>query len=77
MRPIYIEWYDPQSEDEWTQIKDLKLEYPPLLKTYGWCVKEDDKCVLFALNYDERNEQVSQSMCIPKVMIKKKKFLKT
>ncbi len=75
MRAIYIEWLDPTAESDWTPIKDTTLEFKPI-RSVGWCIKEDDKALLIALNWDDDEEKVCEFIKIPKDLIQKRKWIK-
>ncbi len=74
----YIEWLDHCSDAmNWTSERGENME-PCLIMTTGFVLKDDEKYVVLAMNYDKRTPKgsmVSGRMTILKNCIKKRKKL--
>lgn len=77
VRIIYVEWVDSISygSSVWTH-KDtvLKSDGLPVLESVGFLLKETDEAVVIAAHVGDGS--ISGDMSIPKVAIKKRKWLK-
>ena len=65
---LYVEWSDPTSVDDWTEIAGAKHD-PNLIKTCGFLVHNKESSLVLALNLDEGEDAVSCFMIIPKCLI--------
>ena len=45
---IVVFWYDTVNENSWTALVLAEREEPPLAKTVGWFINEDEKCIRLA-----------------------------
>jgi hypothetical protein len=73
---VYIEWIDPHSVDEWTDKDNEMLTSMQNVITVGRLVRETSSYVVIALNWCPDTENVSCSMHIPRVCIKKMEHIK-
>lgn len=63
---VLIEWEDATYELDPTEV-DLK---PAILHTVGWIVREDDKVVILASEYNNgRAIGFRQALCLPRSLI--------
>ena len=73
---IYIEWYDAETNDEWTCMKETKSNIDlPIIKTAGFLVKRTKDVLIVSCSIDESNEMSAQTIKIPTRWIKLKKYL--
>lgn len=42
---VVVYWYDTVEEDQWTLIDLIELAVPPLAKSVGWFLSEDEQCI--------------------------------
>ncbi len=42
---VVIYWWDALDESSWTPIALIEIQKPPLVKSVGWFLSEDDDCV--------------------------------
>lgn len=75
MKVVYIEWLDTIKQLDWEIIKDLNIDIN-ISKSIGWLVKENELSLVIALSYDDDTKSVSCFKNIPKVAIKKRKYIK-
>jgi hypothetical protein len=81
MKLVYVEWLDHCSftESDWKDAEEFDDLEPPLVKTIGWIIREDEKVLIVVsskYNSDEFNDKYSGEMCIIKGCIQKMKELK-
>jgi len=62
-------WYDTIDNPAWTKISLIEIDTPPLAKSVGWFLSEDEDCVRI-LTSVARDDEAS-SIIFPKGMIKK------
>lgn len=75
MNCVYVEWIDSETDDGWGKIKDVS-DNLTLCRTIGYLIKDSSDFVTIAHSWDEENDHVNGTIQIPKVAIKKKKFVK-
>lgn len=73
---VLVEWFDAESSDCWDDINSLVNFDLPLIETFGILLKETNKGLVIAQNFDATNNKASMIMKIPKGMIKKVSKLK-
>jgi len=74
---LYLEWYDPTSDDAWKEIDKLENDCPHTIKSIGWLIKESKEAIRIALSVDDSDESLcASSMIIPKSLISLRKELK-
>jgi len=74
MKPIYIEWLDSQSIDDWTELKDIEMNFKRI-RSLGWLVKETAAGYAVALSEDEENGMYACTMEIPRCSVTRIMFL--
>lgn len=62
---VYIEWEDPTSTDDWTDIEDAKKMECYIARTCGLIISEDDAHICVALTVTEPNDSCSNFLVIP------------
>jgi hypothetical protein len=71
-----VEWVDPTSIDapiEWTQPEDVDLNiFEHTIRASGFAIKENDKVLALAINWDPHENKCSVIMLIPKHAITKR-----
>jgi hypothetical protein len=67
-----VHWFDPCSQDEWTDVKDLNLK-PAEIVSIGHVIKETDRALIMSLSLHASEDSVSCTMIIPKVCITKRR----
>jgi len=72
-RPIYIEWVDATTLSGWHHNGDCELME---CFTLGWMMWEDDEKIVVCATRDDKDGMIS-SNTIPKLWIKKRKWIKT
>jgi len=72
LTPHLIEWKDALSNETWEDLDTVRATKIPIVKTLGFVACESENLTIIGMNWDERNEQMSQYMCIPTDMIVKK-----
>ena len=75
-KPIYIEWFDPTSVDEWREFAEIQKMEVHKITTLGYLIKENASSCFVSLNVDIEREGSSCSMIIPKSSITKRKWVK-
>ncbi len=75
-RPIYIEWFDPTSVDEWQEYTEIIKMEVHKIQSIGYLIKETDKSCFISLNLDVKREASSCSIIIPKSSITKRRWVK-
>lgn len=75
MKGIIIHWLDSGSDHGWGKIKDAEIQ-TGLCVTMGFLVKENAEFYLVCHSWDEENDSVNGTIQIPKIAVKKKRFLK-
>ncbi len=66
---VYMQWVDPWSLDDWTQVKDIDQE-APLICSIGFLIKETKHSYALALNFNPEEDEVSCTMIIPRNAVK-------
>lgn len=74
MKAVVIEWIDSSSAHGWDKIKDHEIE-TGLCVSIGFFIKENKDFILIAHSYDSDNESINGTIQIPKVAIRKKRFI--
>lgn len=69
MKTVVVTWVDAISDDSWTDIEKAKELQPPVMKTLGYLIHEDDTKVIIAASYDEENEKVASFYAIPRAWL--------
>lgn len=69
---VYLEWEDPTSTDEWTDMSDARVLECYLAKTCGIKINEDHRHICVALNVTEPNDSCSNFIVIPKTHIRRR-----
>lgn len=75
MRKVHveiIEWYDPYSVDEWTDLSSFNTKIN-MVVTIGQVLDETQKQVIIALNYVPEEDNASCIMVINKDTIKSRR----
>lgn len=77
MKKVFVEWWDALSETDngWTPVKEHKGELA-LCYSLGFLVKETNDMITVAGHTDEKYEDFSGEVNIPKSCIKKIKYLR-
>lgn len=73
---VYIEWVDPHSVDEWISKDDEALNSICNVITVGRLIRETSHYIALTLNWCQHNDEVSCTMIIPRVCIKKMERIK-
>jgi hypothetical protein len=73
MKPVYVQWKDAVSFDEWTDGEVPELH---VIHTLGFLIHEDKEKIVIAMQVDPDSESRSMEMAIPRGMIVKLKKLK-
>lgn len=73
---IYIEWFDPTSQDEWTAIEEVIDECPHSIVSAGFLLKETDDAIVISLSIDVTAANTCMYMLIPKALISRRLLLK-
>lgn len=74
---VTIIWTDPASADAWDDIdQHAKLTASTIIST-GFLLHDDDLNMVIALSIDEEAAQASQSLTVPKVLIKSCELIKS
>jgi len=68
MIEVYVEWYDSQSSNVWTEKKDIHYKHIPAV-TKGYRVKETDKYIVVSHSYDKETNSWCGYLLIPKCSI--------
>jgi hypothetical protein len=73
---IYLEWYDAETNDDWTSLDDTKEDHHlPVIKTVGFLVKKTKDLFIVSCSIDEKNSMAAQTIKIPTRWVKSKKYL--
>ena len=70
-RIVKIEWVDPHSVDEWTDIKDHDWNLTKTVVSIGRVIKETSNAFVLTLCYAKDDETSCCNMVIPKTCIVK------
>ena len=71
-----IEWLDPHSVDEWSNVEDIQSKESCLIQTVGILIDQSKTRIIVALNQDPDDLDVSCTMVIPKSAIIAMEILK-
>ena len=76
-RPIFVRWKDHYSvRDGWSDTKFFDGQYTSIENdTYGWLIAENNESLAVSLSYCPWNQSSSDSLCILKSTIVKRKFV--
>ena len=68
---VVVYWYDAIQVENWTPIQLIATIKPPLAKSVGWLLNQDDKCVrlLTSVVGEEAGYQVIPSGMVEKIEI--------
>ena len=47
---VVIFWFDIEEDSTWKPVELAEIEQPPLCKSVGWFINEDDNCVRLAFS---------------------------
>jgi hypothetical protein len=72
-RPVYIEWIDSHSFDDWEVLDSVRTDLP-LIQTLGFLIKETKEAFAVALNVGPKD--CSCIMIIPKTAVRRKRWIK-
>lgn len=64
---VVVYWYDAVQDDKWSFISLIEVEKPPLAKSVGWFLNQDETCVRIL---DSVVDNEAGYSIIPKGMIK-------
>lgn len=67
-RAVYIEWHDPYSIDEWSDLEEIEMNRS-LVKSVGFILKESETHYLFSSTYDEGEDRTCCVIVLPKRVI--------
>lgn len=70
MNIVIVEWWDAESNDAWVDVSSVP-DSPPIVQTVGFVILETKKHIVLAQNFDPTNDKMSNTMNIPRGMIKK------
>ena len=71
---VIVDWLDANTESGWQTIKDIKHE-PTLIRTVGWLLSQDDKCLVMFSSYTEDGD-AGEVTTIPAPWVQKVKPLR-
>jgi len=74
LKLIYIEWFDAETQDDWTDISKLDFNLKKV-KSVGWLINENDNSLTILPSHSE-DDQCMGALTIPKGWIKKRRNLK-
>ena len=65
LQGVHVRWQDSASNSPWHDTVDIKPnEF--IVDTLGWLIRKDKRYIIVALNYNSRDEIISDSISIPK-----------
>lgn len=76
MKIVLVTWLDAQSYDPWDDIKEHANLKPPLIYSCGFLLTETDECIVINMTHDPIGNDASQSLVIPRQIVKEIVILK-
>lgn len=47
---VIVFWWDIEEDSTWKSVELVEIEQPPLCKSVGWFINEDESCVRLAFS---------------------------
>ena len=69
IRVVAVHWEDAEADHDWYSAADLAEKEPPIIKTYGLLVRDDDKAVVIAGS--ENGGKYGDCTIIPRSLVRK------
>ena len=76
-KPHIVEWIDSCSGSQWTDIDRVRTWKATTVTSVGFLIEKTSEKVVLSLNYDSPNNNVADSIVIPRSAVKKIRRLYT
>jgi len=66
---VIVKWRDTEDDCRWEPIALIEHLHPPLVKTVGWLLSQDDSCVrlLYSIAGDDAGRSIIPKACVESI----------